>query len=172
MTLPLPNAIIGGAQKSGTTTLHRLLETHPQTFTPSRTQEIHYFDLEENYSRGLDWYASFFSGWRGEPVVFQTSPLYLYQLVSHRLLRYASPFLHLIALAANLALLGQGRIYAATLAGQAALLLAALLARVIPTLPFRVARYYVLVTASIAAGLWDRMRQGPPAAWEKAEGTR
>ena len=29
-----------------------------------------------------------------------------------------------------------------------------------------------MVTASIALGLWDRMRQGPPAAWEKAEGTR
>ena len=38
--------------------------------------------------------------------------------------------------------------------------------------PLRVARYYVLTTASIAAGLWDRLRHGPPGAWEKAEGTR
>ena len=36
----------------------------------------------------------------------------------------------------------------------------------------RIARYYALTTASIAAGLWDRLRRGPPAAWEKAEGTR
>ena len=35
----------------------------------------------------------------------------------------------------------------------------------------RIARYYVLVTASIALGFWDR-RNGPPAAWEKSEGTR
>ena len=38
--------------------------------------------------------------------------------------------------------------------------------------PLRLARYYVLVTASIAAGLWDRIRLGTPGAWEKAEGTR
>ena len=36
----------------------------------------------------------------------------------------------------------------------------------------RIARYYVLVTASIALGFWDRWRNGPPAAWEKSEGTR
>ena len=38
-------------------------------------------------------------------------PLYAFELVSHRLLRYLSPFLHLVALAANLALLGQGPVY-------------------------------------------------------------
>ena len=30
----------------------------------------------------------------------------------------------------------------------------------------------VLTTASIALGLWDRMRHGAPGAWDKAEGTR
>ena len=40
------------------------------------------------------------------------------------------------------------------------------------TAPFRIARYYVLTTASIAAGLWDRLRRGSPGAWVKAEGTR
>ena len=38
--------------------------------------------------------------------------------------------------------------------------------------PFRIARYYVLTTASIAAGLWDRRRHGAGGRWEKAEGTR
>ena len=36
----------------------------------------------------------------------------------------------------------------------------------------RLARYYALATASIALGTLDRLRQGPPAAWEKSEGTR
>jgi cellulose synthase/poly-beta-1,6-N-acetylglucosamine synthase-like glycosyltransferase len=97
---------------------------------------------------------------------------YAFEIFSHRLLRYASPFLHLIALAANLVLLGEGTVYAVTLAAQGALLAAAALARLIPLRPLRVARYYVLVTASIAAGLWDRARHGTPGAWEKAEGTR
>ena len=42
----------------------------------------------------------------------------------------------------------------------------------VPQTPFRVARYYLLTTASIAAGLWDRLRHGAPGKWEKAEGTR
>jgi cellulose synthase/poly-beta-1,6-N-acetylglucosamine synthase-like glycosyltransferase len=99
-------------------------------------------------------------------------PLYAFEVASHRLLRYLTPFLHLVALAANLALLGHGWVYAVTLAAQAALLAAAVLARPLPLAPLRLARYYVLTTASIAAGLWDRARRGAPGAWEKAEGTR
>ena len=37
--------------------------------------------------------------------------------------------------------------------------------------PLLVARYYVLTTASLAAGLSDWLRHGTPAGWE-AEGTR
>ncbi|MDQ3935366.1 MAG: glycosyltransferase family 2 protein [Actinomycetota bacterium] len=99
-------------------------------------------------------------------------PLYAWQLASHRLLRYATPFLHLIALATNVALLGEGPVYAVTLAVQLAVAAAAVLAYVIPWRPFRLAQYYVLVTASILGGLWDWLRTGTPATWEKAEGTR
>jgi cellulose synthase/poly-beta-1,6-N-acetylglucosamine synthase-like glycosyltransferase len=99
-------------------------------------------------------------------------PLYAFEIASHRLLRYATPFLHLAALAANVALLGRGWVYAAALAAQLALLAAALLGRALPLAPLRIARYYVSITASIALGLWDRMRHGAPGAWDKAEGTR
>ncbi|HWB69555.1 MAG TPA: glycosyltransferase [Solirubrobacterales bacterium] len=99
-------------------------------------------------------------------------PLYAFELFSHRLLRYATPFLHLLALLANAALLGHGWVYTATMAAQLALLAAAALGRVAPLAPLRVARYYVMTTASIGLGLWDRLRGGPPGAWEKAEGTR
>ncbi len=99
-------------------------------------------------------------------------PLYAFEVASHRLLRYATPFLHVAVLAANFALLGQGRVYAVTLALQLAFLAAALLGRWVGLAPFRVARYYVATTASIPLGLWDRARHGPPGAWEKSEGTR
>jgi cellulose synthase/poly-beta-1,6-N-acetylglucosamine synthase-like glycosyltransferase len=99
-------------------------------------------------------------------------PLYAFEIASHRLLRYATPLLHAIVLAANLALLGRGWVYTATLAAQLALIAAALLGRALPLAPLRVARYYVLTTASIALGLWDRMRHGASGAWSKAEGTR
>jgi cellulose synthase/poly-beta-1,6-N-acetylglucosamine synthase-like glycosyltransferase len=100
------------------------------------------------------------------------SPLFAFELASHRLLRYLSPVLHLLALAANLALLGQGWIYTLALIAQLALIAAALLGRWLPLPPLRFARYYVMTTASIAAGLWDRWRHGAPGRWEKAEGTR
>jgi cellulose synthase/poly-beta-1,6-N-acetylglucosamine synthase-like glycosyltransferase len=100
------------------------------------------------------------------------SPLYGLELFSHRVLRYLSPLLHLVAFLANLALLGQGWVYAVTLALQLALLAAASLGRLLPLAPLRFARYYVLTTASIAAGLWDRLRHGAGGRWEKAEGTR
>ena len=98
--------------------------------------------------------------------------LYAWQIASHRLLRYASPFLHLVALAANVVLLGEGSVYTVTFAAQVGLLLAAALGALVPLRPFRLAYYYVLVTASLAAGLWDWLSKGTPAGWEKAEGTR
>ncbi len=99
-------------------------------------------------------------------------PLYAWQIASHRVLRYLSPFLHVVALGTNVALLGEDPLYLATLVGQAGLLLAAALAPLVAVRPFRLAYYYVLMTASLVAGLWDWLRSGTPAGWEKAEGTR
>jgi hypothetical protein len=95
-------------------------------------------------------------------------------IASHRVLRYATPFLHLFALAANVALvaIGSGPLYVVALALQAALLAAALLAPLAPLRPLLLARYYVLTTASPAAGLWDWLRRGALPAWDPAEGTR
>jgi len=101
------------------------------------------------------------------------SPAYFLEVISHRLLRYLTPLLHLVALGANIALLGDGTVYTVTLMAQGAFLLAAALGRYVPLLPLRIAYYYFTVTASIAAGLWDRLRAGRiPIGWEKVEGTR
>ncbi|HEX5225120.1 MAG TPA: hypothetical protein VFW29_08325, partial [Solirubrobacteraceae bacterium] len=102
------------------------------------------------------------------------TPGYALMIVSHRVLRYCSPGLHVVGLAANIALvaLGAGTLYAITLALQCALLLGALLAGSIRLRALQLARYYVLTTASPAAGLWDWLRHGTSAAWETAEGTR
>jgi GT2 family glycosyltransferase len=99
-------------------------------------------------------------------------PLYALMVASHRLLRYATPFLHPIALAANAALVGSGWVYVATFAIQLAVLAGALAGRVLRVRALLVARYYVLTTASMAAGLWDYLRHGTPAGWSPPEGTR
>jgi glycosyltransferase involved in cell wall biosynthesis len=99
---------------------------------------------------------------------------YAAMIFSHRLLRYCTPALHVLALAANVALLaaGAGVLYWVTLGLQLALLLAALLGGLLDVRPLLIARYYVLTTASPAAGLWDWLRYGTAAGWDAAEGTR
>jgi cellulose synthase/poly-beta-1,6-N-acetylglucosamine synthase-like glycosyltransferase len=101
-------------------------------------------------------------------------PGYAVMIASHRVLRYCTPALHLLALATNVALVAMsaGWVYTATLVLQLALLLAAALAGVLPLRPLRLARYYVLSTAAPAAGMWDWLRHGTPAHWEAAPGTR
>src|SRR5207244_3019673 len=53
--------------------------------------------------------------------------LYALEIFSHRIVRYLSPFLHLLALGANIALITKGGVYVLTLAAQLALLAAAAL---------------------------------------------
>jgi cellulose synthase/poly-beta-1,6-N-acetylglucosamine synthase-like glycosyltransferase len=99
-------------------------------------------------------------------------PMYAFMILSHRVLRYLSPFLHLLALGTSIALLGHGWVYITALALQGLVLLAAVAAPLMPSRPLLIARYYVLTTVSLAAGLWDWLTRGTPAGWEPAEGTR
>jgi cellulose synthase/poly-beta-1,6-N-acetylglucosamine synthase-like glycosyltransferase len=92
-------------------------------------------------------------------------PGYLVSILSHRILRYGSGLLHVVLLASNLALHGEGWPYVAALVGQLGLV-AAFAARV------PVARYYVYVTWATVQALWNYFRRGVPATWEAAEGTR
>ena len=100
------------------------------------------------------------------------TPTYALMIASHRVLRYAAPLLHLLTLIANAALLGSGPVYVVTFAVQGAVVAGAAVGRVVKAKPFLVARYYVLTTASVAAGLYDYLRHGTPAGWAPPEGTR
>ena len=99
-------------------------------------------------------------------------PLYALMILSHRVLRYASPLLHLVVAAATLALLREGRVYRAAALAQAGLLGAAAAGGAVPLRPLLVARYYVATTTALATGLADHLRHGTPAGWEAPEGTR
>jgi len=100
---------------------------------------------------------------------------YAAMILSHRLLRYGSPLLHLAALgsSAALAVRARGRgVYAAALAAQLGLLGAAAAAPHTKARLPNVARYYVLTTASLALGLLDWLRHGTRVGWSASEGTR
>ena len=57
----LPNFIVIGAMKSGTTSLFHYLQAHPQVFM-SPLKEVEFFVEENNWRRGMDWYRAQFAG--------------------------------------------------------------------------------------------------------------
>lgn len=56
----LPNFLVIGAQRCGSTTLHTILDEHDEVYVPTRRKELHFFDDERNYARGIGWYEEFF----------------------------------------------------------------------------------------------------------------
>lgn len=97
----LPDFIIGGAMKCGTTTLHNILANHPDIFIPKR--EVHFFDIDnflqhnnfnfydkendewirqsmaQDPGKLWDWYSSKFehAGYAGEKLIGEDSTTYL-----------------------------------------------------------------------------------------------
>jgi len=55
----LPNLIVVGSQKCGTSGLHYYLGLHPEV-SMSRPKELNFFIEERNWSRGVDWYQRHF----------------------------------------------------------------------------------------------------------------
>ena len=53
----LPDFIIIGAARCGTTSLYNYMTNHPNIF-PASEKELHFFDL--NYNKGVSWYKSKF----------------------------------------------------------------------------------------------------------------
>jgi len=71
----LPDAVILGAMKSGTSSLHHYLVQQESVIEPLR-KEVHYFDV--NFARGESWYRAHF-GREGEPGLnLDSSPYYLF----------------------------------------------------------------------------------------------
>ncbi len=103
----------------------------------------------------------------------RTRPLYMVELVSHRVLRYSSGLLHVVLLVSNVALVTLGPFYRLFLALQlGGLSLAAAGKMRLPVPGARLAYYYYVVTKATAAGLVRYLRSGTPQTWEKAKGTR
>jgi hypothetical protein len=102
-----------------------------------------------------------------------TRPLYLAELISHRVLRYSSGLLHAALLLANVALVGRGAFYRLSLLLQlGGLALAGAGKLRLPVPGARLAYYYFVVTKATAAGLLRYLRSGTPQTWDKAKGTR
>ena len=74
-TCPLPEFLVIGAQRSGTTSLHSDLAKHPQ-IVPAIGKELQYFTLF--HRRNLNWYSGHFPRHETNQMSFEASPYYLF----------------------------------------------------------------------------------------------
>jgi hypothetical protein len=72
----LPDFLIIGATRCGTTSLHRYIGEHPQVFVPS-TKELHFFDMDRNFNAGLEWYCAHFAEAHSGAIIGESTPAYL-----------------------------------------------------------------------------------------------
>jgi cellulose synthase/poly-beta-1,6-N-acetylglucosamine synthase-like glycosyltransferase len=129
-------------------------------------------DIEDEYRRKVRMLrGAWVHVFRG--MLRRVGPVYFVELVSHRLLRYASGILHVVLLVASAVLVGEGWPYQAVLAAQLLWLLLAGAGRLrLPVPGAGLAYYYLVVTWATLAGLARYLRFGPPLLWERIEGTR
>jgi Sulfotransferase domain len=69
----LPNLVVLGAQKCGTSGLHFYLNLHPE-IAMSKPKELNFFIAERAWSRGTDWYMEHFDP--DAPIRGESSPNY------------------------------------------------------------------------------------------------
>lgn len=80
--------IIVGVMKSGTTTLAHHLHQHPQLAIPR--DEVHFFDYDHIYAKGVDWYEGLFDacGKSANAVAGEKTPYSFYPYTAERIHAY------------------------------------------------------------------------------------
>lgn len=73
--MTLPNFLIIGTQKGGTSWMRNMLRQHPDVFMPK--EEIHFFDKPDHFALGTAWYMAHFAGAQGQIAVGEKTPNYL-----------------------------------------------------------------------------------------------
>ncbi|SLN74402.1 Sulfotransferase domain protein [Pseudooceanicola marinus] len=80
----LPNFLIAGAEKAGTTWLYDALVRHPDIFLPD-VKEVHFFnrfdsnlrEIDNFARRGLPFYETHFEDYAGQSAIGEATPMYL-----------------------------------------------------------------------------------------------
>jgi cellulose synthase/poly-beta-1,6-N-acetylglucosamine synthase-like glycosyltransferase len=130
-------------------------------------------NLEDEYRRKVRMFPWAWQHMFEGRMLSGVGPLYFFELVSHRVLRYVSGLLHLVLLATSIALAEAGVVYDVVLAGQLLWLVLAVLGRYRVRVPGAgIAYYYLLVTWATVAALVSYLRFGVSPHWERAEGVR
>lgn len=73
--MTLPNMLIAGAPRCGTTSIYRGLAIHPDIFFPEK-KELWFFYNQKEWQKGIEWYADQFKGHVNEKIIAEATPLY------------------------------------------------------------------------------------------------
>ena len=91
----LPDFIIIGCQRGGTTSLYNYITSHPDV-EPASQKELHFFDY--NFDKGLDWYKDQFPD---NKITGETSPYYIIHPHAPRRIAQAKPDVKILILLRN-----------------------------------------------------------------------
>lgn len=103
----LPNFLVIGVEKGGTTWLHAQLKKHPNIFVPP-TKEIHFFNkynsnfiAHDYFKCGLDWYLEFFKEYNGQQAIGEVTPMYICDPEAPFRIKEVLPNVKLVAMLRN-----------------------------------------------------------------------
>lgn len=94
-----PNALIIGVRKGGTRALIDMLKAHPNIV--AATNEIHYFDRNENFAKGRDWYIQQMPVSQRHQITIEKSPSYFVSHSAPERVSEMSPNIKLILIVRN-----------------------------------------------------------------------
>jgi len=95
----LPDFLVVGAKKAGSTWLDHLLRSHPGVFLPAERKEVAYFDLF--HDRGPAWYARFFRDAPPGALIGESTPEYLHYPDAAKRIERELPGARLLAIVRN-----------------------------------------------------------------------
>jgi hypothetical protein len=78
----LPNFILIGVQKAGTTSLYDWIAQHPDVYGPKGMKDFPFFCNDEYYKNGLKWFSKFFRDHHGEKIIFHGYVNHIYNNMS------------------------------------------------------------------------------------------
>ncbi len=76
--MALPNTIIIGAQKAGTSSLYDWISQHPEVYGDPSVKDYPFFSLEDNFSQGLETFSKMFNPKEEKKVILHGSVSYIY----------------------------------------------------------------------------------------------
>ncbi|MEO5571584.1 MAG: sulfotransferase domain-containing protein [Bacteroidia bacterium] len=96
-----PAFLIIGAQKSGTSSLHYYLSAHP-VLVKGSLKEIHFFNKDINYNKGISWYENHFKHpLKAKKLFYEATPNYLYSKPAAQRIHSYNPDIKLIVVLRN-----------------------------------------------------------------------